>query len=119
MKTITSKVELLKKLKKDNVLSNGKICYLTDFHKTKCGKSLVIKLIEDRTLEEAKALGSWFEKEFRLRKPVGAHNGVDIFFDEQRNQFFFRVPKGVYDIDTYEYCVQKLDYLKNLGEKLK
>ena len=119
MKTITSKVELLKKLKKENVLSNGKIFYLSDFHKTKCGKALVVKLIEDRTLEKTRALGSWFEKEWRLRKSVGTHNGVDIFFDNQRNQFFFRVSKGVYDIDTYEYCIQKLDYLKNLGEKLK
>lgn len=119
MKTITSKVELLKKLKKENVLSNGKIFYLSDFHKTKCGKALVVKLIEDRTLEKTSALGSWFEKEWRLRKSVGTHNGVDIFFDNQRNQFFFRVSKGVYDIDTYEYCIQKLDYLKNLGEKLK
>ena len=119
MKTITSKVELLKKLKKENLLSNGNIYYLTDFHKTKCSKALAIKLIEDRTLEETNALSSWFEKEWRLRKPVGVHNGVDIFFDNRRNQFFFRVPKGVYDIDTYQYCVQKLDYLKNLGEKLK
>lgn len=119
MKAITSKVELLKKLKKHNVLSNGRICYLSDFHKTKCGKALVIKLIEDRTLEETKEMGSWFEKEFKIRKPVGNHNGVDIFFDNQRNQFFFKVPKGVYDIDTYEYCLQKLDYLKNWGEKLK
>lgn len=119
MKTITSKIELLNKLKKRNILSDGHICYLSDFHKTKCGKVLVIKLIQDRTLEETNQTASWFEKEWKLRKPVGTHNGVDIFFDNQRNQFFFRVPKGVYDIDTYEYCIQKLDYLKNLGEKLK
>lgn len=118
MKTITSKVELLKKLKKENILSNGKICYLTDFHKTKCGKALVIKLINDRTLQETKALGSWFEKEWKLRKPIGTHNGVEIFEDHERKQFFFRVPKGTYDIDTYQQCCNKLDYLKNFGEKL-
>ena len=118
MKTITNKKVLLKKLEKENILSNGKIFYLTDFHKTKCGKVLVTKLIAHRILEPGKALGSWFESEWRLRKAVGTHNGVAIFFDNQRNQFFFRVPKGVYDIETYQYCISKLDYLKNLGEKL-
>jgi hypothetical protein len=118
MKTITSKEVLLKKLKKENILSNGRICYLTDFHKTKCSKVLVSKLITDRVLETTKGLGSWFESEWRLRKPVGTHNGVDIFHDQVRNQFFFKVKKGAYDIDTYQDCIKKLDYLKNLGEKL-
>lgn len=119
MKTITSKVELLKKLKKQNVLSNGAICYLSDFHKTKCGKVLITKLIQDRTLEETRQTASWFEKEWKLRAPVGTHHEVAIYFDNKRNQYFFKVPKGTYDIDTYQYCIQKLDYLKNLGEKLK
>lgn len=118
MKTITSKKELLKKLQKENILSNGKICYLTDFHKTKCGTALVIKLINDRTLQETKELGSWFEKEWKLRKPIGTHEGIEIFEDYDRKQFFFRVPKGVYDIDTYQLCLKKIDYLKNLEEKL-
>jgi hypothetical protein len=118
MKTITSREILLKKLKKENILSNGHICYLTDFHKTKCGKALVNKLISERVLEATKGLGSWFESEWKLRKPVGSHNGVEIFYDQTRNQFFFRVKKGTYDIDTYQYCIEKLDYLKNLGEKL-
>lgn len=119
MRAITSKEVLLKKLKKEHILSDGHICYLTDFHKTKVGKALVHKLINERILEKTSGIASWFESQWKLRESVGTHNGVDIYFDQQRNQFFFRVPKGVYDIDTYEYCVQKLDYLKNLGEKLK
>lgn len=119
MKTITSKEALLKKLNKENILSNGHICYLTDFHKTKCGKVLVNKLITERILEKTSGIASWFETEWKLRKPVGEHNGVEIFFDHIRNQFFFRVKKGTYDIDTYERCINKLDYLKNLGEPLK
>ncbi|MDA6072063.1 hypothetical protein NJT12_20770 [Flavobacterium sp. AC] len=118
MKTITSKEALLKKLKRQNILSNGHIWYLTDFHKTKCGKVLVEKLIQDRTLEETKGYAAWFETEWKLRKPVGNHLGVDIFLDETRNQYFFKVKKGVYDIDTYQYCIEKLDYLNRLGEKL-
>jgi len=118
MKSITSKEVLLKKLKKENILSNGQIYYLTDFHKTKCGRALVVKLINERVLEKTTGNASWFETEWKLRKPVGNHNGVDIFFDKTRNQFFFKVKKGTYDIDTYQYCIDKLDYLKNLGEKL-
>ncbi|MGM8362108.1 hypothetical protein ACSV4D_09360 [Flavobacterium sp. ARAG 55.4] len=119
MRAITSKEELLKKLKKENILSDGHICYLTNFHKTKVGKVLVLKLIRERVLEKTVGMGSWFETQWKLRKPVGTHQGVEIFEDQQRNQFFFRVPKGVYDIDTYELCIKKIEYLKNLGEKLK
>lgn len=118
MKAITSKQEVLKKLKKQNILSDGHICYLTDFHKTKVSKALVIKLINERVLEKTSGNNNWFESEFKLREPVGKHNGVDIFHDQIRNQFFFRVPKGTYDINTYQYCVEKLDYLKKIGEKL-
>lgn len=118
MRAITSKEVLLKKLKKQNILSDGHICYLTDFHKTKCGKVLVFKLIANRVLERTTGNAKWFEAEWKLRKAVGQHNGVDIFHDYVRNQFFFRVKKGTYDIDTYEDCIKKLDYLKNLGEKL-
>lgn len=118
MRAITSKVVLLKKLKKQNILSNGHICYLTDFHKTKCSKVLVLKLITDRVLEKTSGNASWFESEWKLRKPIGRHHDVDIFFDSVRNQYFFRVPKGTYDIDIYQDCIKKLDYLKNLGEKL-
>ncbi|BFM42702.1 hypothetical protein CFS9_13430 [Flavobacterium sp. CFS9] len=119
MRAITSKELLLKKLKKENVLSDGHICYLTDFHKTKCGKSLVTKLINDRILEKTSGNAKWFETEWKLRKPVGNHLGVDIFYDLIRNQFFFRVKKGTYDLDTYEICINKLNYLNNLKEKLR
>ncbi len=119
MKTITSKQTLLKKLKTHHILSDGHICYLTDFHKTKCGKVLVNKLITDRTLVKTSGNAKWFESEWKLRKPVGNYLGVDIFEDQQRNQFFFKVKKGTYDIDTYQYCIDKIDYLNRLGENLK
>lgn len=80
MKAIISEKELLKKLKKENILSNGHIYYLTDFHKTKCGNALVAKLIQKRVLEKTSGNASWFENEWKLRKPVGNHNGVDIFY---------------------------------------
>lgn len=118
MKAITSKVELLKKLKKEDILSNGHICYLTNFHKTKCSKTLVLKLIDERVLEKTSGFAMWFETQWKLRKAVGVHNGVEIFQDIQRNQYFFRVPKGTYDKATYKCCINKLDYLKKLGEKL-
>lgn len=118
MKAITSRQELYKKLKKEHILSDGHICYLTDFHKTKVGKALVLKLINERVLEKTSGMNHWFETQWKLREPVGKHNGVDIFHDHNRNQFFFRVPKGTYDIDTYQYCIEKLDYLKRKGEKL-
>lgn len=119
MKTIISLVELVKKLKKNNLLTDGHIFYLSDFHKSKVGKAVATRIIKERIVEPTTAMKHWFENEWSLRKPVGEHNGVAIFYDNQRKQFFFAVKKGVYDIDTYEYCVQKLDYLKNLGEKLK
>lgn len=119
MRAITSKEVLLKKLKKENILSDGNICYLTDFHKTKIGKALVLKLIKERVLEKTSGNNSWFETEWKLRKPVGKHEGVEIFFCNQRNQFFFNVKKGQYDIETYERCIDKIDYLKRLGEPLK
>lgn len=119
MKAITSKEVLLKKLKKQNILSNGTICYLTDFHKTEIGKALVFKLINERILEKTSGSASWFETEWKLRKPVGEHEGVEIFFCHQRNQFFFDVKKGQYDLETYQICINKIDYLKRLGEPLK
>jgi hypothetical protein len=119
MKSITKLTEVIKKLQKENLLSDGHIFYLTDFHKTKIGNSVANKLISTRIVEETKGLGSWFEKEWRFRKPVGEHLGVKIYFDKTRNQFFFAVKKGEYDLDLYEYCINKIDYLNRLGEKLK
>lgn len=54
-----------------------------------------------------------------MSKPVGEHEGVEIFFSNQRNQFFFNVKKGRYDLDTYQICINKINYLKRLGEPLK
>jgi len=118
MKTITSKEALLKKLKKENILTDGHIFYLTDFHRTKVGRVLVEKMISERVVEPANQMKKWFEKEWKLREPVGEYLGVKIFKDHIRNQFFFRVKKGTYDIDTYQICIEKLQYLKRLGEKL-
>lgn len=118
MKAITSREVLLKKLKKENILSDGHTCYLTDFHKTKIGKVLVLKLINERVLEKTAGNNSWFETEWRLRLPVGEHLGVKIYHDATRNQYFFSVKKGTYDLDLYQYCVDKLDYLNRLGENL-
>lgn len=119
MRAITSREAILKKLKKENILTDGHIFYLTDFHKTKVGSVLVNKLFQERIIEETNGLKHWFEREFKLRERVGQHNDVDIFYDHKRKQYFFRVKKGVYDMDEYSLCVKKLDYLKGLGEKLK
>jgi hypothetical protein len=118
MKAITSKEILLKKLKKEDILSDGKICYLTDFHRTKVGKALVIKLINERILEKTSGVNHWFETQWRLRIPVGEHLGVKIFHDQIRNQYFFSVKKGTYDLELYKYCIDKIDYLNRLGENL-
>ncbi len=119
MKAITSLTQVIKKLQKQNLLTDGHIFYLSDFHKTKIGNSVANKLISLRIVEATKGLGSWFEKEWKLRKPVGEHLGVKIYYDQSRNQFFFDVKKGQYDLDLYEYCINKIDYLHRLGEKLK
>ncbi|MEO6176800.1 MAG: hypothetical protein ABIP27_16735 [Flavobacterium circumlabens] len=119
MRAITKTITILKKLEKENILFNGHIFYLTDFHKTKIGYAVANKLIEERVLEETVGNGAWFEKEWKIRKPVGEHLGVKIFYDHWRKQFFFKVKKGVYDLELFEYCVKKIDYLKNLGEDLR
>lgn len=118
MKAITSLVQVIKKLQKQNLLTDGHIFYLSDFHKTKIGNSVANKLISQRIVEESTGLGSWFEKEWKLRKPVGEHLGVKIYYDNTRKQFFFAVKKGEYDLDLYEHCINKIDYLNRLGEKL-
>lgn len=119
MKAITSQAAVLKKLKKQNILTNGLIFYLSDFHKTKIGTAVATKLINQRIVETTRGFGSWFETEYKLRNPVGEHLGVKIYFDHSRNQFFFRVKKGVYDLETFQICVDKLEYLNRLGENLK
>lgn len=119
MKAITKTITVLKKLEKHNLLTDGHIWYLTDFHKTKIGNAVANKLIKERILEETRGNGSWFEREWKIRKPVGEHLGVKIFYDHIRKQFFFEVKKGVYDLELFEYCVSKINYLKNLGENLK
>ncbi|WP_417366839.1 hypothetical protein [Flavobacterium beibuense] len=68
MKTITSKAKLLEKLKKHNLISNGHICYLSDFHRTKVGKVLAIKVINEGLVEPTKQVSDWFEKEWKLKR---------------------------------------------------
>lgn len=119
MKALTSQIQVIKKLQKQNLITDGRIFYLSDFHKTKIGNALSNKLISQRIVEETKGLSRWFEKEYKLRKPVGEHLGVKIFFDKKRNQFFFAVKKEVFDLDLYQKCIDKIDYLNRLGENLK
>ncbi|MGJ1513764.1 hypothetical protein ACR79N_02160 [Sphingobacterium siyangense] len=49
---------------------------------------------------------------------VGEHHGVKIYNDVATGKYFFQVVKGRYDMATYEYCLEKLDYLKRLKEPL-
>ena len=118
MKTITARKELLKKLEKNHLITDGNIFYLSDFHKQKVGNSISQKLINERILEPTAVNVHWFEKAFKIRKSIGTYLSVKIFKDDQRNQFFFSVKKGVYYIDTYDLCIQKLDYLNALNEPL-
>jgi hypothetical protein len=118
MKAITGLTELVKKLNKNNLITDGHIFYLSNFHKSKVGNSVANRLIRERIVERTKALSHWFEVEWKLRKPVGMHEGVCIFYDHDRNQYFFSVKKGTYDLETFKICVDKIDYLKRLGEKL-
>lgn len=119
MRAITSRTEVLKKLKKNNLLHHAGMYYLSDFHHTKIGKSIAEKLISEKKLEPTKAVGHWFEDEWRLMRPVNKYRGVDIFKDSQNNNYFFYVPKGEYVMASYKYCVEKIDYLINIGEKVK
>ena len=68
MKAITSKEKLLRKLDKNNLLTDGFIFYLSDFIKQKVGKALVNKLINDKTLELATYKNHWFETSFKIKK---------------------------------------------------
>ena len=119
MKSITKLTEVIKKLQKQNLVTDGHIFYLSDFHKTKIGNAVANKIINQRLVEPTTECCSWFEKEWKFRKPVGEHLGVKIYHDNQRNQFFFSVKKGTYDLDLYKYCIDKIEYLNRLGEKLK
>ncbi len=118
MKTITSKEKLLKKLKSNNLVTNGHIYYLSDFHKTKVGKSVSHKLITQRIVEPTVGTEHWFEKSYKLRKEVGKHKGVPIFKEDQQNHFFFFVKKGEYIKETYQRCIDKIDYLDAINEPL-
>ncbi|TWP30531.1 hypothetical protein ETU09_00590 [Apibacter muscae] len=70
MKTITSKSKLLDKLKKNNLLTNGVIFYLSDFHRTKVGKSVANKIICENLVIPTHAMCSWFEREWKLNKEL-------------------------------------------------
>lgn len=68
MKTITSKEKLKIKLKKNNLLHSMGKFYLSDFHRTSVGRVLSEKMIMSGELEKTRALGRWFEDEYRLTK---------------------------------------------------
>lgn len=118
MRAITSREKVLQKIKRNNLISDGHIYYLSDFHKTKIGTVIAEKLISEKIVEPTKAISHWFEKEWRYRRPVGTHKGVAIFSDTQNGNFFFHVPKGEYVISTYKACIDKIDYLINIGERV-
>lgn len=118
MKPIRGKSELEKKLKKNTLLFDGHKYYLSDFHHTTVSRALAVWFIETRRVEVWSAWKKWFEQEWRWRKPVGNYLGVDIFRDDVGGRFFFRVKKGTYDMDTYDQCRHKIDYLYKLSEPL-
>lgn len=49
---------------------------------------------------------------------VGERHGVLIYHDVIKSRFFFRVKRGQYEMRSYDYCVEKIDYLKNIGQSL-
>lgn len=68
MKAITSKKKVLDKLKKNNLIYNGTVFYLSDFHKTKVGNVVASKIISEGLVTTTRALSHWFEKEWKLVK---------------------------------------------------
>lgn len=68
MRAITSKKKVLQKLNKNNLLWNGSMFYLTDFHATKIGYAVASKMIAEGLLEPTVGLKKWFEKEWKLKK---------------------------------------------------
>lgn len=67
MRAITSKEKLLKKLQKNNLVTNGFQFYLSDFHKSSVGKVVANKIINEGLVEETYR-PSWFEIAYRLIK---------------------------------------------------
>lgn len=68
MKSITSKEKLKLKMKKNNLLHSMGKYYLSDFHRTSVGKALSEKMIISGEIEKTRALGQWFEDEYRLTR---------------------------------------------------
>ena len=66
MKAITSKEKLLKKLKKNNlVTATGNEWYLDDFHKSSVGRVVANKVITEGLVVQAHR-PSWFETAYKL-----------------------------------------------------
>lgn len=68
MKAITSKAKLLAKLKKNNLLHSCGRYYLSDFHKSNVGQAVANKVINEKLVEPTRAMASWFEDEWKLKK---------------------------------------------------
>ena len=66
MRAITGRAELLKKLKKHNLVTNGFQFYLSDFHKSSVGWVVANKFIDEGLMEESSG-HHWFEKSWRLK----------------------------------------------------
>jgi hypothetical protein len=67
MRAITSKAKLLKKLQKNDLVTNGIEFYLSDLHKSSVGRAVANKIIGEG-LVEVTDRPSWFEHSYRLIK---------------------------------------------------
>ena len=74
MRAITSKKELLKKLRKNNLVTDGVRFYLSDFHKSSVGKTVAHKVIDEVLVEQTNR-PSWFEAAFKLKNKY-ERNGI-------------------------------------------
>src|SRR5690554_5932402 len=93
MKPIRSLDKALKKLKTCSLLTDGRIYYMNDFHKTIVYKNIAEKLIKDRYVRYTSGLGHWYERAYSLHKPIDKQKGIEIYGDIINGKyiFFFRI----------------------------
>ncbi|MCZ2393397.1 MAG: hypothetical protein LC105_06055 [Chitinophagales bacterium] len=106
MKPIRSIDKALKKLKTCSLLTDGRIFYMNDFHKTKVYKNIAAKLIDERYVKSVSGIGYWFERAYSLYKPIDKQKGIEIYGDTINGKytFFFRLKGKLY----YEATIEKL-----------
>lgn len=133
MKSITSVATLKTKLKKNTLLTaDGFKYYLSDFHHTPVSSRVVDSIFRENLLENAPGVARWFEKGYKLRKPVftktfNTNNGrvkIDIYCIVNRRTyikdgetivlmpilFFFFLKKKKFTAQTFEQILMELDY---------